>query len=93
MAAPTPPRSPSRPTAPPRLRPYARVHRDSGVVAYATGPDYIIVQFRSGDTYLYTDASASRPHIAAMKRLAAAGAGLSAYISRHTHDRYARKLT
>lgn len=71
------------------LRRYGRRHGNSGVIAYATGRDTIVVQFNSGETYLYTSASVGRAHLAAMQRCAEAGAGLSAYISRHAHDRYA----
>jgi len=74
-----------------KLTPYARHHGNSGVVAYAIGSDYIVVQFKSGDAYLYTAKSTGREQIEEMKRSADAGQGLSAYISRH-QDRYERTL-
>lgn len=66
---------------------------ESGVVAYKIGRSSIAVKFVGGETYLYTDKSAGADNIAQMKQLAQDGAGLSTFISQHTHDRYARKLT
>jgi hypothetical protein len=69
---------------------YGKTARNSGVVAYATGPDYIVVQFRKGKTYRYSYAVAGWHHVERMKLLAAAGRGLSTYISQHVHDLYDR---
>ena len=65
---------------------------ESGVVAYELGPDSIAVRFVDGSVYVY---DASQPGVAEvdeMKRLAQAGRGLSAYISRVVRENYARKL-
>lgn len=70
------------------LRRYRNLSGNSGVVAYEVGPDWIAVRFRNGETYRYTHASAGRLHVEEMKKLAHAGAGLSAYISRHVHEAY-----
>jgi hypothetical protein len=75
-----------------QLIPYGRHHANSGVIAYATGPDYIAVQFNSGETYLYTEAETGRAHIDAMQRCAETGTGLSGYIARHPQIRYDRTL-
>ena len=66
---------------------------ESGVVAYEIGRGSITVKFVGGEKYLYTDKSAGADNIALMKQLAQDGAGLSAFISQHVHDRYERKLT
>ena len=66
--------------------------RESGVVAYDIDAGQIIVQFRNGDRYLYTEDSAGAANIARMQELARAGRGLSSFISQHVHDRYARKI-
>ena len=72
---------------------YGNRSRESGVVAYDIDAGQIIVQFRNGDRYLYTEDSAGTANIARMQELARAGRGLSTYISQHVHDRYDRKLT
>jgi hypothetical protein len=64
----------------------------SGVVAYDIDAGQIIVQFRNGERYLYTEDSAGAANVAKMQELAQAGRGLSSFISQHVHDRYARKV-
>jgi hypothetical protein len=71
---------------------YKNLGGDSGVVAYDIDAGQIIVQFRNGDRYLYTEDSAGAANVARMQELAVAGRGLSAFISRHVHDRYERKV-
>ncbi|MBW8896756.1 MAG: hypothetical protein JF619_01245 [Massilia sp.] len=71
---------------------YGNQSRESGVVAYDIDAGQIIVQFRNGDRYLYTEDSAGAANIARMQALAKAGRGLSSFISQHVHDRYARKI-
>ena len=71
---------------------YGNHSRESGVVAYDIDAGQIIVQFRNGDRYLYTEDSAGAANIARMQALAKAGHGLSSFISQHVHDRYARKI-
>lgn len=65
---------------------------ESGVVAYDIDAGQIVVEFRNGERYLYTEDSAGPANIATMQELAQAGHGLSSFISQHVHDRYARKL-
>jgi hypothetical protein len=55
---------------------------NSGVLRYDTGRDWIKVEFKDA-TYTYTYKSAGQSHINKMKKLAAAGEGLSTYIARH----------
>jgi hypothetical protein len=71
---------------------YGNQSRESGVVAYDIDAGQIIVQFRNGERYLYTEDSAGAANIARMQELARAGRGLSTFISQHVHDRYARKI-
>jgi hypothetical protein len=71
---------------------YGNQSRESGVVAYDIDAGQIIVQFRNGDRYLYTEDSAGAANIARMQELAKAGRGLSSFIGQHVHDRYARKI-
>lgn len=65
---------------------YANRSGDSGITAYEAGPDYILVQFRSGTSYRYSYARAGQVHVEQMKILAASGRGLSGYISKYVHD-------
>ena len=65
---------------------------ESGVVAYDIDAGQIIVEFRNGERYLYTEDSAGAANVAKMQALAQAGHGLSTFISQHVHDRYARKF-
>ena len=69
---------------------YLNLSGDSGVAGYKIGVNYILVQFHTGMFYRYSYARAGRHHVERMKILAAAGRGLSTYISRHVYDRYDR---
>jgi len=71
---------------------YKNNDRDTGVVAYQPGTGNIAVQFRDGSVYLYTDDSAGKTAINAMKRLAKRGSGLTTYINQHVKDRYVAKV-
>ena len=71
---------------------YGNQSRESGVVAYDIDAGQIIVQFRNGERYLYTEDSAGAANIAKMQALARAGRGLSSFISQHVHNRFARKI-
>jgi len=71
---------------------YGNHSGDSGVVAYDIDAGQIVVQFRNGERYVYTEDSAGAANIARMQELARAGRGLSSYISQHVHDGYARKI-
>jgi len=75
-----------------KMQRYARRHAESGVVAFATGPRGIAVQFVDGSVYVYDLERPGRAHVTQMKRLACAGEGLSTYISQHVRDHYAKKL-
>ena len=65
-----------------KMKPYkSKSGKNSGVTGYQAGKDYIIVQFKSGEVYKYTNASAGIEMIEKMKKLAAANVGLSTFIS------------
>lgn len=74
-----------------RMERYQNLAGNSGVAAYSLRKDAIAVRFEDGVVYVYTNASAGAKNIAEMKRLAVAGRGLSTFISRKVHDRYAEK--
>ncbi len=70
---------------------YGDIDRDSGVVAYESGPDFIRLQFKDGSLYLYTSASAGPDKIALMKVFAQRGQGLNAFINTQVRRGYARR--
>lgn len=71
---------------------YANHSGQSGVVAYECAPDRIAVQFVDGSVYLYDSGRPGAAAVAEMQRLAAAGRGLSTYISQHVRENFAEKL-
>ena len=70
---------------------YANLSGSSGVVAYQTGADSITVEFASGQKYLYNYHSAGPANVETMKKLAAQGQGLSAFISNVVREGYAKR--
>jgi hypothetical protein len=62
---------------------YGNASGNSGVLAFDAGSDFILVQFRGGDIYRYSESLVGREHVERMKELAASGKGLSTYISQH----------
>ena len=75
------------------LTPYLNLSGSSGVSAFALLRDSVVVQFGSGDIYLYGPQHPGADHVEHMKQLAVSGRGLSTYISRVVRDDYeARSL-
>jgi hypothetical protein len=72
--------------------PYRNLSGDSGVVAYEIRPASVIVRFRGGLKYEYTNQSAGASAVTRMKRLAAGGRGLGTFISQVVRDKYERKF-
>jgi hypothetical protein len=71
---------------------YKNLGRDSGVTAFEIGVDSIIVEFKTGATYLYNHLSTGQADIERMKILATAGTGLNSFIVKHVKKRFAKKL-
>ena len=69
------------------MQPYKNLNGHSGVLGYSVGADWIRVRFLKA-TYTYTYASAGFRTVEHMKELAAAGRGLSTYISRFVKNGY-----
>lgn len=72
----------------PAVTRYQNKSGNSGVLAYETGRSFIRIQFVEGSTYTYSYKSSGKAHVEQMKLLAAAGKGLSGYISRYVKDAY-----
>ncbi|HEY9547260.1 MAG TPA: hypothetical protein VIR56_14720 [Solimonas sp.] len=75
------------------MRPYRNLSGNSGVVAYEVGADFIKLRFTRGDTYRYDYRRPGHRDVERMKRLAAAGTGLSTYVAQTVRERYAEKLS
>lgn len=73
------------------MQPYANHGGDSGVAAYEVGLDFIRIQFTTGAVYLYTHASCGLHNCEMMKKLAADGHGLNAFINSVVRKGYARR--
>lgn len=71
--------------------PYNNLSGDSGVLAYDIGDDFIKIQFRHyPKVYVYDSAKPGWSHVQQMQKLAAAGRGLSTYISQHVGKNYSK---
>lgn len=72
---------------------YKNVSGSSGVESYEVGTDFIEVKFKAGAFrfYKYTYISAGQAHVEEMKKLAAIGHGLNAYINGRVKDKFASK--
>ncbi|MFT3780694.1 MAG: hypothetical protein QM790_01675 [Nibricoccus sp.] len=75
-----------------KFQKYDGAHDGSGVIAYAIGTDYIVLEFRDQEFYLYSHKKPGRQHVQALKRLAAEGSGLATYINQHVRANYELKL-
>ena len=71
---------------------YKNLGGDSGVTAYELGAGNIVVQFKDGWKYEYTDQSAGSGAIATMHHLAAVGQGLNSFISTTVRMAYSQKF-
>ena len=75
------------------MKGYKNLSGKSGVSAYAMADDAILVEFRRGAVYLYTDDSIGQSKRAKMQELAQSGQGLNAFINQNVRADFARKLT
>jgi hypothetical protein len=73
------------------MKQYGTPGRDTGIAAYEVGEDFIRLQFVDGSVYLYTGARPGREHVEQMKKLAAAGEGLTTYVNQHVRKAYASR--
>jgi hypothetical protein len=66
-----------------KMERYRNRSGDAGILAYASGPDWIRLRFSRGDTYEYTSDTVGAANLKSMKRLAHAGKGLTTFINQH----------
>lgn len=71
---------------------YKNLAESSGISAFQLSEGRIVVQFKNGFKYEYTEDSAGADAIATMHHLAVTGRGLGTFISTHVHNAYARKI-
>jgi hypothetical protein len=62
------------------------------VSRFAIGKDFIIVEFKSGEVYLYNHAAPGKRDVAAMIERARSGRLLATYINQHVRSNYAARL-
>ena len=72
------------------MKRYRKAGGESGVTAYETADDKIIVVF-DDMVYEYTYKKPGPQHVEAMKKYAEAGEGLSTYISQNVKTEYETK--
>ena len=78
--------------------PYKAHNPSAGVLNYELvddewGREAVVLEFSDcKHRYLYNADHPGPQHVAAMRRLAAAGDGLTTYVNQHVRDNYAAKL-
>jgi len=74
------------------MKTYKNLSRNSGVVAYETGKNFIKIKFEGeSGIYTYDYKQPGRQQVEKMKLLALKGQGLSTFISEHVGANYASK--
>ena len=72
---------------------YQKHNPKAGVLNYELLDGAIILEFADCKSrYLYNAKAPGPEHVAAMKRLATAGKGLTTYINQHVREHYATKV-
>ena len=66
---------------------YRNFSGTSGVRAFETGSDYIVLQYVSGKPYTYTYETVGEQNVEEMKRLARKGSHLNKFINQHPEIR------
>lgn len=74
------------------MKRYKNLSGSSGVRRYEITADAITIEFAGGATYRYDHTTPGRTLVETMKALAAAGEGLSTFISQHVGNDYAEKV-
>ncbi|MEL1243377.1 hypothetical protein AAEO56_03815 [Flavobacterium sp. DGU11] len=73
------------------MKQYKNLEGHSGVTGYEIHDHSIRIEFNNDTVYEYTYASAGKRIIERMKKLAAAGKGLSTYISQTVREKFETK--
>jgi hypothetical protein len=67
-------------------------NKKSGIYAYESRSDSIIVEYKDGRIYLYTNDKPGKEHVKLMKENARRGKELGSYINRNVGNNYALRL-
>lgn len=75
------------------MKRYKDIDRDSGIIRYKYGDNYIIVEFKTGDHryYKYTSSKCGKYNIEKMKKKADKGDGLNEFINEKREVEYSIK--
>ena len=74
------------------LENYSGFSSGGGVTGYKFLREGLILQFKSGDLYLYDYKKPGKYHIEIMKTLAKQGKGLTTYVNQNVRENYKEKL-
>jgi len=74
------------------MTPYKNISRNSAVVAYEIGSDYIVVQFDNGSVYQYSHRRPGYQAVREMSMLAQNGQGLGTFINKNVRKNYDRRI-
>jgi hypothetical protein len=69
---------------------YLNKRRNSGILEFEIGYDYINVKFKNNSVYTYDNNSSGKENIEKMKKLALSGEGLNTFINKHMRDKYVK---
>lgn len=72
---------------------YANRSGQSGVRSFDVLPDGIVIEFRSGDRYLYSIPECGGEKVKQLIHFAREGKGLATYINQHIREMCPAKLT
>ena len=70
------------------MKKYGNLGHDSGIAGYEIGPEALIIQFKDGNVYTYSNNKAGKQHVDHMKDLARLGKGLNTYLNKYVKDRH-----
>lgn len=71
---------------------YRNLGGNSGVIGYDETDDTIIVYFKDGWKYVYSNYSAGINNIITMKKYANQGMGLNSFINKYVKKNYSKKF-
>lgn len=74
------------------MKPYRNKSKNSGIVAFEAGRDFLLLKFKDGEVYRYDWKKPGKAMVEKMKRLAESGAGLATYINKYIRKNFAKKL-
>lgn len=71
---------------------YKNLGGSSGIRAYKSTLNSIIIQFKNSSMYEYTLSSVGQRNLAIMKKLAIRGSGLNTFVNQNVRSLYSRRI-